>query len=373
MSRDTMFRISLLCTFALSAGFMACGDDGPSCAKTLCDPATHGEVCVGQAVRTCSADGTRYEYTQCGNQSRCDAGACVARVCTTIGQSTCISPTAAQRCVEDGSKFETTPCAVGELCKDGVCAPSECGTEPDRCTTKGYLTCAAGTFTQETCAVGTVCMTTAEGRAFCGAPICTPQTARCDGDTALLCDARGTSETATVCAANEVCRGGHCQVEVCGDVPETDTQGGDTQTPDTVEPEPESQVVFTLNGATTTFDQSAYASFDAGERMLVVKSSKSTRDLEIRFKPANTTVIGTFSSTVFNPVKVLFCYDAGGSAGVVDDCPGGFTHQSKDFEVTITRNDGPGGRFEATFTATLEDENRDTIQLLNGQVGVKYR
>jgi hypothetical protein len=349
----------------------ACGDDESNCVKRLCEPASE-PVCVGQSVRTCAADGAGYEYAQCSAQSRCEAGACTPRVCTTIGQATCLSPISVQRCADDGSKFETIACGTGELCKDGVCAASECTTEADRCTNKGYLTCAAGEWTQETCPVGTLCLTTAEGRAYCGARVCTPQTARCDGATSLVCDARGTTEAATPCGASEACRSGHCQPAVCGDSA-GDLDTVDVSEPDVSEPEPESQLVFTLNGATTTFDQSAYASFDGGERMLVVKGSKSTRDLEVRFKPASPTVTGSFSSAIFNPVRVIICYDAGGSAGTLDACPGGFTHQSKDYTVEVTRNDGPGGRFEATFSVTLEDENRDTIELKNGQIGVKYR
>lgn len=347
-------------------------DDGAQCVSTVCDPATHGEVCVGQAIRTCAPDGKSFRYQQCGGQSRCDAGECIPRVCTTIGQSSCLTPTSVQRCADDGSKFETIPCATGELCKDGACVPDECESEPDRCTNKGYLTCVAGAWSQETCPVGQLCSVTGDGRAQCRAAVCTPQVARCDGNVAKVCDARGTAESETPCGGAEVCREGHCQAAVCGDTGAPDASDADVvETADTNEPE--SQVVFTLNGATTTFDQSAYASFDGAERALIVKSSKSTRDLEIRFQPANATVSGTFSSEVFNPVKVIACYDSGGSAGAVDNCPGGFTHQSSAYEVVVTRNDGPGGRFEATFTLTLEDENRDTIQLLNGQIGVKYR
>jgi hypothetical protein len=155
--------------------------------------------------------------------------------------------------------------------------------------------------------------------------------------------------------------------------------GGDTSmevtdTADTSEVigEPDSEILFTLNGQAQTFDISAVALFDAGDRQVTVKASKSTRRLELRFNPANMTIQGTFSSEIFNPVKVLVCYDDGGEPAGFFDCEG-FTHRSVAYDVVVTRNDGQGGRFEATFETTLEDVNTDTITLTAGQINVRYR
>jgi len=348
-----------------------CGeDDGKVCAQSLCDPG-EAPVCDGFQIRRCAAGGKSYSYSDCGAQERCSGGACVPRACTTPGEASCVSPKSVKLCKEDGSAFETIACGSGETCRDGACVPETCVGAGDRCTNGGFLRCVTAAWQQTNCAGGEVCVQ--EGTtARCRAPVCTPMSARCDGATALSCDARGRSETATACA--EACRSGRCQVEVCddgGDTDVVDTSDG-SETTDTVNLA--SEVIFTLNGVTSTFDQNAFVTFDAGARTLTVKASKSTRSVAIQFAPANATLSGTFSSEVFNPVKVTVCYDAGGGvAGTFSRCEGAFTHESTAYSVQITKNEGAGGRFEATFEATLVDKNTDAIKLEDGQVGVKYR
>lgn len=364
----------LLVALLASPGLGGCGgDDGDPCVERLCDAATHGAVCVGHAVQTCAPDGRSFLYAACGAQQRCEAGACVARACTTLGEASCLSPTSAQRCRDDGSGFDTIPCGDEAVCKDGACVPSTCAGSGDRCTNNGFVSCKSAAWVQENCPVGQLCELGGSGAGRCVPKACVPEARRCDGDSVRICDARGGVETALACAEGETCVQGFCQRPVCGaDTPDPDA-ADTSETFDTAETsEPNSEILFTLSGAATTLGQSAFATFDAGDRQLTVKASQSFRRLELRFAPANQTVSGVFSSEVFNPVKVLVCWDGGETPASFDDCEG-FTHRSVAYEVTVTRNDGPGGRFEATFTATLEDENTDTIQLQSGQINVKYR
>jgi hypothetical protein len=378
MSLRMMARVAAMAS-ALSLALLACGDDDDGrCVATLCDRVSHGAVCVGQRVQTCANDGKRFDYRECGVQERCDevSGGCVARTCTTLGQATCASVTEVQRCRDDGSGFDRTPCGAGEVCRDGACVPASCTREADRCSTNGVLACQEGAWVQANCPVGQVCAVGDNDLARCQAPLCAPQSRRCANDTtALACDARGTVETVIRCDNNEVCLAGVCQREVCGsggaadvsDASETGDGGGETEVS-----EPDSRIVFTLNGQVQTFDISALATFDAGRREVRVRASKATRWLELRLSPANMTIQGTFSSEIFNPVKVVVCYADGGRAASFAECEGA-THRAVAYDLVVSRNDGQGGRFEASFAATLEDVNTDTSQLSAGQINVRYR
>jgi len=160
-----------------------------------------------------------------------------------------------------------------------------------------------------------------------------------------------------------------CGVDGTTDVVDT-SDAGDTSDGETSEAK--SQILFTLNGVASTFDLSAFATFDSGKRTVTIHAQKSTRELQLKLVPAPLTVSGTFSSEVFNPVKVVVCYDEGGTPAGFEECEG-YTHRSVAYDVEITRNDGVGGRLVGTFSATLEDKNTDTIQLQAGEIDVKYR
>lgn len=348
----------------------ACGGDesGDPCVDTVCVPG-EAAVCSGQAVRACSSDGKAFTYTECSSQQRCEAGACVPKQCTTIGQSTCATVTSVRRCADDGSGFTTVECGSGETCRDGACAPTACtSSDADRCTTNGTLKCVSGAWAQATCPANQLC--SLDGVvARCLAARCTPWATRCDGETALTCDARGATEVATLCGEDEVCKDGRCQLRVCGETiinDVGDTTDGDT-TPVT------SQFLFTLDGAVQTFDQNAYADYDGGSRQLTIRASRTNDFLEIYLKPSNATVDGSYSSEVFNPVRLIACYKGIGPAATFEDCPAGTTHKATAYAINITRNDGAGGRVLGTFTLTLSDINTDTITLSGGQIDVRYR
>lgn len=349
---------------------VGCGGDdtGAPCVDTVC-VAGEAAICSGQEVRTCAADGKRFVYTSCSSQQRCQDGACVPKQCTTIGQATCASPTSVRRCADDGGGFTTTDCTSGETCRDGACVPTACtSSAPDRCTTHGHLKCVNGAWSQSTCPTTQVC--SLDGTvARCLPTRCTPWAARCDGDTALLCDARGATEVATVCGDDEVCREGRCQARVCGDTTVADA----TDTTDTDVVSTTSQLLFTLNGTVVSFDQNAYAEFDAGARRLTIRASRNNDFLELYLQPSTATVDGSYSSEVFNPVRLIACYKGVGPTASSLDCPAGTTHQSSAYAINITRNDGTGGRIVGTFSLTVRDTNSDTLTLSGGQIDVRYR
>ncbi|MFO0745641.1 MAG: hypothetical protein U1F43_08205 [Myxococcota bacterium] len=350
----------------------ACGgDDGKTCKATLCDPG-EAAVCSGNDVRSCAGDGKRYVYTSCGAQQRCDAAsgpaACVPRQCTNLGVASCASPTSVVKCLDDGSATETTECSGGERCNDGVCAPTTCSGNDAICTAHGFLSCQGGVWTSGACGAGQVC-SRVNGGATCGAPVCTPGTFRCEGESSRACDARGTVETGTSCGKTEVCVDGRCQAEVCGvDVPDattTDTSG-DTS-------EPQSEISFKIGTATSIFDQTAIAEFDSGTKTLTLRADRAPRAIRIILENARATATGTFSDTVFSTTKVTICYDDGGAPQTFDRCPDGYTHQSSTYSLDITSNAGVGSRVVGTFATTVNDENGDPTALVDGTFTLNYR
>ncbi len=379
----------LAVAFVLGAG---CNDDPvATCAKVLCDPLTFVADCDGHEIRRCDASGKRYSYEACGSQQRCDASAgaatCVARACTQIGVATCLSPTQLQRCRDDGSAQETSDCAAGDACRDGACVPTDCIGSENTCTTNGFLHCAPPAWVATACDPGEVCVSSAAG-VRCAAPLCTPESRRCDGDASVVCDARGTTETRTTCAKTESCVSGRCVPSVCGEeaLP-ADVSGGDGvgggdevdgvgstgDTPETTTVT--AQIKLTLDGQLTVFEQNAKASYDPGPKEVTIQAAKSTRELVIHLVPLDPTKLVTFDSAVFNPTHVYICYKDGVSDGGFLDCGAGFSHMADAWVLAITGNDGPGvgGRLQGTFHATLRDKNTLPLAVEGGSFDVPYR
>ena len=357
-----------------------CNDDPvATCQKTLCDPLTFVADCDGHEIRRCDASGKRYTYEACGSQQRCDvstgAAACVARACTQIGVATCLSPTQIQRCKDDGSAQETIDCAAGDSCRDGACVPTDCIGSENTCTTNGFLHCAPPAWVATACDPGEVCVSSSAG-VRCAAPLCTPESRRCNGSASVVCDARGTTETTTACAKTESCVSGRCVASVCGEeTPPTDVSGGDgaSDTPETTTVT--AQIKLTLDGQLTVFEQNAKASYDPGPKEVTIQAAKSTREFVIHLVPLDPTKLVTFDSTVFSPTHVYICYKDGVSDGGFLDCGAGFSHMADAWVLAITGNDGPGvgGRLQGTFHATLRDKNTLPLAVEGGSFDVPYR
>jgi len=377
--RHRSYRGVVLALGLTATALGACGEDtAATCVASLCDPGV-AKTCSGNDVRRC-VDGTRYDYTACGAQQRCDASGgdatCVPHQCTTLGVATCRTPTTIEQCREDGSGVDTFACGTGERCMDGACVSQVCGADGDVCTTNGYLRCQAGAWQTTSCSPGEIC-SLAAGVASCGPRVCEPGVQRCvdagDRASARACNARGTVETGTTCAAGEGCVAGRCQAQVCGqDTP--DATSGDTgEVADA--PATEQQITFRIGGETIVMNQSAFVAFDDGSRTLTLRAARSTRQLRILFENSRSTLTGRYTDTEFSTVRVVVCWNDGGAAQTFDRCPAGFTHQSSAYVVDITQNPGPNlpGRVEGTFSATVNDENGDPTSILDGNFSLGFR
>ena len=379
--RSLVFRALPVMAFGAMV-LAACGDDTPTnCVATLCDPATFVADCDGHQVRRCDPSGKRYTYQDCASQQYCStssgAAVCVPRVCTTIGVSTCLSPTQTQRCNDDGSARETADCAPGDTCRDGQCVPTDCTGLPNVCTTNGFLHCDLGQWTPTACDPGEVCLTSQAG-VRCAAPICTPEARGCDGTSEAVCDARGTSETKTACSKTESCVDGRCVPSVCGQSTNPTDVSDTTDTSDVTDTETttvNAQIKMTLDGVLTVFEQNAKANYDSGPNELVIQAAKSQRKFVIHLVPIDPTKASTFDSTIFSPTHIYICYADGISDGGFLDCGDGFSHKADAWLLTITHNDGPGvgGRLQGTFKATLRDKNTLPTEIVGGTFDVPYR
>ncbi|TNF30708.1 MAG: hypothetical protein EP329_13445 [Deltaproteobacteria bacterium] len=93
------------------------------CALEVCTPGA--SACVGDAIGTCDASGTRRTVVACDPGAVCvadDAGpVCVAATCVP-GTSTCVGDAVA-RCVAPGEPPQLAPCEAGSHCADGACVP----------------------------------------------------------------------------------------------------------------------------------------------------------------------------------------------------------------------------------------------------------
>ena len=175
---------------------LGCGEpENPDCVNTLCTAGASN--CAGNAVATCAADGKTWEYSGCGSSQFCQAGVCQARKCTHLGTGECINSSTLMRCTVDGSAQVEETCPDKTTCVSGECVKESCTGLQTACAfTNWVLTCENGAWGGEECSGTDIC-SDASGSAKCISQVCTPEAARCDGNTAYLCDHEGRIETAT--------------------------------------------------------------------------------------------------------------------------------------------------------------------------------
>ena len=387
-----MYRLGFTCLFLSVMFFTGCsGSTEATCVDTVC---LGGEArCEGNAIATCSADGKTWTYSDCGAEQRCEAGACVKRICTDLGGGWCDDDQTLKRCTLDGmSKVEET-CAEGTKCVSGECVPSKCTQGDTACAFGDWLlTCQAGTWTGAECEGGQIC-DDASGTAKCTAAICTPETARCEGNVSYLCDHIGRTETATTCGDNQVCKGGYCVNKVCGldDIPApsgdatTDAAGvdgdatasADTGPEDTWFPplEPIARVEFELAGNKLVFDLNARANYIGSDKQLVIIGEKGLAQIEIRIGPLDPFVVGSWNESDGAEIGVVVCYNDGVSPlpEPLEPCQVGFTHVSIEYALTLNENNGPDSWLRGDFTATLEDAGGSTIRINEGLFEVLHK
>lgn len=400
MPRSTLHS-GLLLVGALVAltALAACGEDEPApppeCVDSICEA---GESkCLGNTRATCAADGKSWNYEFCGQSAGyCSNGACQPRVCNTLLGGLCTDDTSLSQCNEAGSAQSNVSCDEGNVCRGGGCVPEACAEGETRCSDPYHaLSCVSGLWNVTDCVAGEVCVEEG-GAAACQAPPCDADSARCvsddAGESSVVCDSTGRTETVTPCASNEVCKGGFCVEKVCGvdDGGDPDaTGGGDGGTPDAggdqgppdveedvfIPPlEKVSKIEFMLGGIKQTFDLNARADYIATDQNLKIQAGGGARKLEINLAPIEPFTVGQFTDTDSSDTVVIACYYDGGVNVIPEgsgNC-GGFSHVSSLYDVTLDEYN-PQGRVIGSFTVTLENQLGETVQISEGVFDVAHK
>ncbi|MEZ4250061.1 MAG: hypothetical protein R3B99_17655 [Polyangiales bacterium] len=219
--------------------FDSCGTRGPRY-----ENCTEPEVCRddGDDGARCDLRAVCTSNTHCPSDHFChlESGECRPDVCG-VGSDYCSGNTV-MRCATGGSGYTPSQtCTGGQECTTG--AGGGVGCLCTRFATQGcydteiywYTSCGVRDTLAQTCFSPQVCQIAPDGSAFCGLPtacsydhqcgtgrfcdggtcrdrVCTPYEARCEGDTVIRCNSRGSGEEiGDVCTGGEVCGGGTCR------------------------------------------------------------------------------------------------------------------------------------------------------------------
>ncbi len=208
---------------------LSCGDgrvcDQGACRDQVCEPDT--ARCDGNVVVTCDERGLSSETLPCADDEACLAsafgcscldGACEERVCTP-NASRCVGESR-QICAADGLSYQPpVPCGEATTCVAGACLSRVCVPASRECIGDVLVTCnAEGTArTEDDCTEDDgVCAGEGAG-ARCTPRVCEPDAVACNATRSgvVACDARGGSESTTLCVDGAYCEGGACLPEVC--------------------------------------------------------------------------------------------------------------------------------------------------------------
>ncbi len=358
----------------------------PTCFDAVCEP---GEArCVGNYTWACAADGLRWTISSCGEGLYCDAGVCQPRKCTNLASGACADQSTVLTCSARGDAQGEETCKTSESCVGGACVPNGCEDGATRCgEPHTKLLCQGGLWTAQACAPQELCKEEG-GQASCVPEVCTPEAARCDGDTAYLCDELGASETATPCAANETCLDGFCIKALCADDDTDATASGDTGAEDVatdagptedakkdtfIPPlQPIRKVEFILNGQKKTFDLAARANYIAADKNLKISAGGGTPpgNIEINIAPLEPYTVGAWNESDGSEVGVVICYYDGVHPAdePVAPCQVGFNWASIAYNLDLKDNGEAG--VNGTFTATLKNASDEQIEMTDGTFSV---
>lgn len=199
--------------------------DAGECVAQVCSPGAAS--CVGNVVSECDDLGAVETLTSCDETPACSASAsgcacvdaeCVPRVCTP-GQNRCVG-NSTQACSDTGTSYlSPVACGSDQFCQSGTCVAESCIAGSTLCTGDTLLTCQADGRTrreQDCASTDQICVTSA-GTSRCGAPVCVADTVTCSADrrSRLVCDARGASANEFACPAGQFCTSGICGVLTC--------------------------------------------------------------------------------------------------------------------------------------------------------------
>ena len=373
-----------------------CSEDPPPppapCFDTICEP--FESTCLGEITAVCDSDGRGWSYTSCaaGGQYCSGVGVCKSRACLNPGRGlSCIDDKTAEQCSASGDQIVSQSCAENQSCLAGYCLADACTDGAVLCgDAQTLVTCNQGTWAVQPCGGAEICSTDS-GVASCEPQVCTPSSAWCDEGVSMQCNAFGTKVTRVVCRVNQSCKEGFCQDRVCGvDLLEdgatptaglggstgaasgvTEPQDGGPSTPAAAT----SGFSFRMSGIIQDFDLAAVAYWDKTESRLFIGAEKNQKRVLIQLSGVEGDISGSWP-VEDDPTgaRVIVCYDDGVDDSSPDgDCPEGYTHASTVYDVTVSQNDGPGGRVKGSFSATLESSTGAQVQFTDGVFDVAYQ
>ena len=372
-----------------------------TCSETRCTP---GAVeCFGNAVWTCDAAGLAWSKSGCGGLQSCVDGACVDSVCQIPLKAQCDDDVSGTLCAADKLSESTFECGADEVCEEGVCIGGGCEPEDSACGYRAVFSCVNGAWSGEKCDPGEICVTDDVG-SRCEPWRCEPGKGRCEGGSALLCDAEGREEVVTACSGSQVCESGYCVAATCDEIDQglagvqpvdvdassgaedddttASAEPGDVGSPgpEEVAPHPElekiSTVTFKLGGIPNTFDLAAQADYQESESRMVISASDGSRKLEINLAEVEPYTVGTWSDSDDSEVSAVLCYHDGTANQTPPEgagCSVGFSHASILYTLVIDENNGDGFRVIGTFGATLIDAMGGQVEFTEGAFDVLHK
>ncbi len=189
----------------------------------VCDP--DEARCDGNTLVGCTRDGTAETSDECGGDALCvengTTAECVTFVCD-ANEVGCSDNTTAFVCNATGTARDEFPCPAGQLCSDGVCRRQVCEPESATCEGDTLLLCDALGASQAAIACSSLpeCADSALGCACdagsCEPRVCNPGSSQCVGSGYRQCDDQGLSIGSVVpCGGDEFCQAGACVSSTC--------------------------------------------------------------------------------------------------------------------------------------------------------------
>jgi hypothetical protein len=204
----------------------ACGDGqtcfGGVCGSQACAP--NATVCdaTGKAVQTCSADGTVWGApVACPGNQTCVDGTCKMATACPAGDVKCLDQQVVQ-CDPAGAAYQPTddctkpgPAGEARTCLSGACVPTQCQPGAALCAdSDNEATCKAdgSGYAKKACTGGQLCEVT-----HCEPIVCQPGTPSCSGAVAQTCSPMGThqEQTSDCGLQGKACVNGACVAKVC--------------------------------------------------------------------------------------------------------------------------------------------------------------
>ncbi len=206
----------------VSAGLCDASQRFDGCQQPACQPGDH--ACRDGFLQVCNVEQTGFdEVENCGSQAACDAnqGRCAdpcepgaVRCNNTSGDlEECVDPLVGWQTIGDCASLALCD-AENRTCRDPVCPVAG----QRRCETRDespvITQCSPGRDSFDV-------VTSCDPGELCDAPndecdACQPNSRRCEGNTLVVCDTRGQSETRTPCAAGCASVAGQTRCLACG-------------------------------------------------------------------------------------------------------------------------------------------------------------